>query len=86
MKSNTDIGKITENAIENLLRDLASTANNEDKRSKTKEITEEKAMNDMINSFQKRVDTLKKLGKNASISVFDSGNEIDLHIKISKAQ
>ncbi len=75
----------TEQYIENLLEKVSENeSNGENETKKPKSITSEKAMNDMINSFHKRVDNLKKCGKDASISVWDSGEEIQLHIRINK--
>ena len=74
----------TEQYIENLLQKVTEEAEEEPAMVKVREISEEKAMNDIITSFQKRVDNLKKFGKDASISVFDSGKEIDVHVKIRK--
>lgn len=74
----------TEQYIENLLnRTLNENASSD---SSQKEQNEEKAMNDMLQSLQKKVDLLKKSGKNATMSVLTSENEIDVHIKINKAQ
>lgn len=44
----------------------------------------DKAMNDMIATFQKKVDSLKKCGKDASISVVNNLRAIDVHIRINK--
>ena len=78
----------TELYIENLLEKLA---NNEEARdnvciqSETEQVAHSaRSMRDMINGFQKRVDMLKKSGKEASISVVDDQNVINVHITISK--
>lgn len=74
----------TEQYIENLLNKTLNENASSD--SSQKEQNEEKAMNDMLQSLQKKVDLLKKSGKNATMSVLTSENEIDVHIKINKAQ
>ena len=73
----------TEQYIENLLNKL-SEDNAEESESQKQVQNNEKTMKDMINSFQRRIDSLKRSGKNASISVIDSGNEINVHITINK--
>jgi len=75
----------TEQYIENLLSKVTDAQQDEIIFEKSKESASEKAMRDILTSFQKRVDSLKRSGKDASISVLESGNEIDVHIKIYKA-
>ena len=78
----------TELYIENLLSKVSENEQ-ENELEKSKEEQEratqsEKSMRDMINGFQRRVDMLKKSGKNASISVVDNQNVINVHITINK--
>ena len=78
----------TELYIENLLSKVSENEQ-ENEFEKSKEEQEratqsEKSMRDMINGFQRRVDMLKKSGKNASISVVDNQNVINVHITINK--
>ena len=75
----------TEQYIEALLLSIDKEKSNDDKQSPPKEMSGEKAVASLISSFQKRVDSLKKLGKDASISVLDNDGEINVHIKILKA-
>ena len=82
----------TELYIENLLSKISEEApaelvdGNTDAISSQQEraAQSEKSMRDMINGFQRRVDMLKKSGKNASISVVDDQNVINVHITINK--
>ncbi len=74
----------TEQYIDNLLQKISENEEVVEASEKNKQISDAKAMNEIISSFQKRVDSLKKIGKDASISVFDSGKEIDVHIRICK--
>ena len=78
----------TELYIENLLSKISGNEQ-ESSLEKVKEdqeraVQSEKSMRDMINGFQRRVDMLKKSGKNASISVVDNQNTINVHITINK--
>lgn len=74
----------TEQYIDNLLGKVVDDTSGE--KPVSKEVDGEKIMAEALNSFQKRIDALKKYGKEASISVTDSEKEIDVHIKINKAQ
>ena len=82
----------TELYIENLLSKVSDNApiiTSEDDAEATKAEQEralqnERSMRDMINGFQRRVDMLKKSGKNATISVVDNNNVINVHITINK--
>ena len=74
----------TEQYIENIIN-MSEKAkidvNNEENRHKT---SENRGVDDFITGFHRKVDAIKKLGKDASISVIDGENEIDVHIKILK--
>ena len=74
----------TEQYIENLLKSAEKTENSDNNGQNQQIGSEHKAMNDFISSFQRKVDAIKKLGKDASISVLDGEKEIDVHIKILK--
>ena len=74
----------TEQYIEKYLKALE----NADFAEKSTEINEKsennKQINDLISNFRRRVDSLKKLGKEASISVLDGDDAVDVYIKIAK--
>ena len=70
------VNKISENEEQNNLERI--------KEEQERAAQSEKSMRDMINVFQRRVDMLKKSGRNASISVVDNQNVINVHITINK--
>lgn len=78
----------TELYIENLINKISENEEQSElekiKEEQERAVQNEKSMRDLINSFQKRVDMLKKSGKNASISVVDNQNAINVHITINK--
>ena len=78
----------TELYIENLINKISENEEQSElekiKEEQERAVQNERSMRDLINSFQKRVDMLKKSGKNASISVVDNQNAINVHITINK--
>ena len=78
----------TELYIENLINKISENEEQSElekiREEQERAVQNEKSMRDLINSFQKRVDMLKKSGKNASISVVDNQNAINVHITINK--
>ena len=78
----------TELYIENLINKISENEEQSElekiKEEQERAVQNEKSMRDLINSFQKRVDMLKKSGKNASISVVDNQKAINVHITINK--
>ena len=61
----------TEQYIENLLSKVTDSPINDEEEQKLPS-RQEKSMKDMISSFQRRVDMLKKSGKDATITVFEN--------------
>ena len=75
----------TEEYIEKLLQKAQKEQNSKNNSEKDTETDNKSAFLDAISVFKERIEDLKKLGNNASISVLEGENEIDVRIKIVKA-
>ena len=75
----------TEELVEEMLNSCENVAdithNNLDESRRNRN---DKSLNDLISNFKRRVDSIKKLGRDASISVVECENAFDVHIKIAK--
>ena len=82
--------KLNVASTEEYIEKLLNSQNDEDFCENKDKITPKsqiyKDFSDIISSFQRKIDSLKKVGKDASISVIDGESEIDVHIKIAKPQ
>lgn len=74
----------TEEFIENILKSTNDGGVLDGMSQKNRPSAAEKSLNDMIANFKKKVESIKRLGKDASISVIECENEVDVHIKIAK--
>ena len=74
----------TEEYIENILKSLENATNNEKLDEIKPKSHQGKPYYDIIGAFERRIETFKKNGNDASICVLDNENEIDVHIKITK--
>lgn len=75
----------TEQYVENVLKEAELNPQNHENSADLNENNKNKVTSDIINAFQRRVEMLKKAGRDASISVLDGEKQIDVHIKILKA-
>ena len=74
----------TEQYIEKYLKALQNADLTEKSVEFAQKSENNKQINDLISNFRRRVDSLKKLGKDASISVLDGDDAVDVYIKIAK--
>ena len=72
----------TEQYIENLLK-KATVASEEDS-SDQKTYKSEKSINDLVSSFQRKIEELSRSGRNATINVLNSNQSVEVRIKIIK--
>ena len=73
---------------EQYIDELVKSLNSANVQEKTTEISqksqEKRPIADMISAFERRVESIKRIGRNASIDVIDNETEIELRILISK--
>lgn len=74
----------TEQYVEKVLKMLNRTENESNSDAKATINEENRQLNDLISNFRRKVDTLKKLGKDATISVLEGESAVDVHIVIAK--
>ena len=74
----------TEQYVEKVLKMLKNAQNTEENEGNIAINESQKQLNDLIGNFKRKVDGLKKLGKDASISVLDGESSVDVHIIIAK--
>ena len=75
----------TEEYIEKLLQKAQKEQKPKSISEKAPESDDKSVFLDAISVFKERIEDLKKLGNNASISVLEGENEIDVRIKIVKS-
>lgn len=73
---------------EQYIDELVKTLNSANVQEKTTEISqksqEKHPIVDMISAFERKVESIKRIGRNASIDVIDNETEVELRILISK--
>ena len=74
----------TEQYVEKVLKMLKNAENQPNSEEKTAINEDDKQLNDLISNFKRKIDTLKKLGKDATISVLEGESAVDVHIVIAK--
>ncbi len=74
----------SEEFIENVLKSAENNKTLPDVSKRNGQNPNDKSLNDMISNFKRRVESIKKLGKDASISVVECETVVDVHIKIAK--
>lgn len=74
----------TEEFIENLLNSSSNDDKITESQLKRDGDAREKSLNDLISNFKRKVESIKKLGKDASISVVEGNDAFDVHIVIAK--
>lgn len=73
-----------EQYIEELLKTLNCRSDDEKKLETAQKLQEKRPFADMISSFERKVEAIKKIGRNASIDIIDNETEVELRILISK--
>ena len=73
-----------EQYIDELLKTQNSVNSGEKSAENAPKPQEKRAFADVISSFERKVEAIKKIGRNASINVIDNETEVELRILISK--
>ena len=74
----------TEEFIDDYIKSSQKDIKTDENLAKNQHTSTEKGLGDVIMSFKKKIESVKKLGKDASISVVECKDAFDVHIKIAK--